>query len=832
MARRFGAIVTQLGNQRINQATVLDETVGLTYYALGDANGLEYLPTPSQTDIVNEVHAGLLSHKYADPNNDQQSIIEFAVPGDGVGGWTVRELAIRNAANETLMIASVPAVEKPFTTDGSGRELYFKVIIANVSAEILEIIVDPSIAIATRRYVDDEIWRHSIAQLDITELQYSTGVPRWDTWHVKLSGPLSGASGNLRMGYSDAPFGGNWMMDFVIDGTHVYCEYADGAIIHLTDEVTGAVLIEEFYPFTRHIGPDLSVYGATKWYLTETTNNSFFPGADTISSWANINVPILRELIGSIGQLEDGYPSIVAAINDSIIRLDSLREFFDSKTEPPDVNAGKLNDVWFNNEGVWIKKQHSASPQGFTFTRTGGNAEGDIFNGFWQDMGENPWGTAASGGSMGASHWWLHESGNYVMTWSQWSMGGAYRWINFVSSPRSDDGSALLYATEPSEPSFSVLPPSALNSNGNPLVGPSTFPAVVGSWTFHAGVPAHLEWELLISTSGAGSGGGDSYVLYTGNNILTDLTSGALKPGIKYLSHSAINPNHFTMSGLPSRFNPAAALIFWFTANYPTSPPTHSMWWQVLGVGDTEIKLTRAYEIIDPANPTEWETVKAAIRIAKFDTSQDWYNPERGLYMIELVGGGGSGGIATTSTTTGAGGGGSCLCAMAVLEEGYYTVIIGAGGAARNGTATASGNTGGASSIKHHADAVGLYANGGIQGGNIVESGNPGPLVPVGGFDGYAGFGSDEASMLRALVVTQHLGGAGTKQSSSSVISKGGGSYFAPGGVRPADMTGGSGVYAGVSGFRGSGGSGTWGGSGTRTSGKGGDGYVRITKLI
>lgn len=348
--------------------------------------------------------------------------------------------------------------------------------------------------------LDIAIWDQAMVDVDITPQTYEMGSPRHDTWHIVIRGPVTG---DVTIEFADAPFGGNLMMTFHIDGSHVYCDYGGGDVVDLANG--SSIFHEVYFPITRFSGTednlDLNAAGKVKWYVRSYEN---LQAPTNLESHMLFNTRILKETIGSIGQIEGGYSNFALAINDALIRIGQQREVFDSTDEAPDEEVGKLNDIWINNAGVWTRKMIAPDPSGFNVTIPDNTDVADVLNGFWQDMDVNPWGTAQSGGTMGDTHWYLHESGDYVMTWSNWPSGGPttnYRWINDVASPRNDDGFTLAYASEPSEPSSNTIPPTMWNTNHQGLfLNPFTMSA-----THKAGTPAHLEWVLVVDAAGGGT---------------------------------------------------------------------------------------------------------------------------------------------------------------------------------------------------------------------------------------------------------------------------------------------------------------------------------------
>lgn len=154
MAQEYFAIVTDIGKQKLLAHSLDDTKANVILFAVGDANGLPYDPTPDMTSLKNEVWRGDVNEIKIDPATP--NMVSFRTTIDGtVGGFTIREMAIIDDEGDTIAIANTPAVEKTAVTSGAGIGINPKLVIIADNIDSINIEVDPNIAGATKQDLDD-----------------------------------------------------------------------------------------------------------------------------------------------------------------------------------------------------------------------------------------------------------------------------------------------------------------------------------------------------------------------------------------------------------------------------------------------------------------------------------------------------------------------------------------------------------------------------------------------------------------------------------------------------------------------------------------------------
>ena len=152
----YFAILTELGEAKLANAIALGGTLKLKNMAVGDGNGNLPMPDRKQKALVREVRRAGLNQLTVDPANASQIIVEQVLPED-VGGWWLREIGIYDEAGDLCVVANCPPSYKPVMTEGSGRTQVVRVVLIVASTAAIELKIDPSVVLATRKYVDEQI---------------------------------------------------------------------------------------------------------------------------------------------------------------------------------------------------------------------------------------------------------------------------------------------------------------------------------------------------------------------------------------------------------------------------------------------------------------------------------------------------------------------------------------------------------------------------------------------------------------------------------------------------------------------------------------------------
>lgn len=154
MTAKYYAILTNQGAARLANAAALGTKVNLTQMAVGDANGVLPTPDPSQTALINRRRIAPINLLTVDPNNASQIIVEQIIPEDE-GGWWIREIGLYDSDGVLIAVANCPETYKPQLQEGSGRTQTIRMILIVSSTAAVTLKIDPSVVLATRKYVED-----------------------------------------------------------------------------------------------------------------------------------------------------------------------------------------------------------------------------------------------------------------------------------------------------------------------------------------------------------------------------------------------------------------------------------------------------------------------------------------------------------------------------------------------------------------------------------------------------------------------------------------------------------------------------------------------------
>lgn len=156
MTAKYYALLTNLGAAKLANATALGTQLSLTQMALGDGGGVLPTPDPAQTKLIGEKRRAALNSLSIDPENTNQIIAEQIIPEDQGGFW-IREIGLFDQDNTLIAIANCPETYKPQLQEGSGRTQTVRMILVVNSTEAVTLKIDPSVVLATRKYVDDKV---------------------------------------------------------------------------------------------------------------------------------------------------------------------------------------------------------------------------------------------------------------------------------------------------------------------------------------------------------------------------------------------------------------------------------------------------------------------------------------------------------------------------------------------------------------------------------------------------------------------------------------------------------------------------------------------------
>jgi phage-related tail fiber protein len=142
MTQRYFTILTPYGQGAVLNA-LNGGTIRLSYMVMGDGNGEEYTPAEGQAALRNEVFQTELSDIYIDTNNPNWIVCEAYIPAN-IGGFWIREIAIKDENNNTFALGSYPTKYKPILVDGSAGTTLIKFALQVSNGNLISLSVDNS----------------------------------------------------------------------------------------------------------------------------------------------------------------------------------------------------------------------------------------------------------------------------------------------------------------------------------------------------------------------------------------------------------------------------------------------------------------------------------------------------------------------------------------------------------------------------------------------------------------------------------------------------------------------------------------------------------------
>lgn len=152
----FGGMITTLGAAKKTNCDALGVPWEPRYMLIGDANGTDPVPSPTQTKLINQVYRAQLNQLRVSPTDANVLIAELVLPPD-VGGWHIRELALEDKDGVFSAVANVPPSYKPLLAQGSGRNQVVRMHIITSGTSNIQLKIDPAVVLATRQYVDEAV---------------------------------------------------------------------------------------------------------------------------------------------------------------------------------------------------------------------------------------------------------------------------------------------------------------------------------------------------------------------------------------------------------------------------------------------------------------------------------------------------------------------------------------------------------------------------------------------------------------------------------------------------------------------------------------------------
>jgi len=156
MTTKYFALLTNQGAAKLANAAALGSKVNITSLGVGDGGGTLPTPDAAQTKLIGEKRRAQLNSLTVDAANSSQIIAEQIIP-ESEGGFWIREIGLYDADGVLIAVANCPETYKPQLAEGSGRTQTVRMILIVNSTTAVTLKIDPSVVLATRKYVDDAV---------------------------------------------------------------------------------------------------------------------------------------------------------------------------------------------------------------------------------------------------------------------------------------------------------------------------------------------------------------------------------------------------------------------------------------------------------------------------------------------------------------------------------------------------------------------------------------------------------------------------------------------------------------------------------------------------
>ncbi|KOA72283.1 phage tail protein [Pantoea sp. CFSAN033090] len=156
MTTKYFALLTNQGAAKLANAAALGTKVNIASMGVGDGGGTLPTPDAAQTKLIGEKRRAQLNSLTVDAANSSQIIAEQIIP-ENEGGFWIREIGLYDADGVLIAVANCPETYKPQLAEGSGRTQTVRMILIVNSTTAVTLKIDPSVVLATRKYVDDAV---------------------------------------------------------------------------------------------------------------------------------------------------------------------------------------------------------------------------------------------------------------------------------------------------------------------------------------------------------------------------------------------------------------------------------------------------------------------------------------------------------------------------------------------------------------------------------------------------------------------------------------------------------------------------------------------------
>lgn len=152
----YFTVLTQIGLQKLANATAQNKSLKLTHMVVGDGNGVEITPDDTMSTLHNEVfRLPIAELKTHDTNSNWIEAAGYIPAQDG--DFWVREVGLLDDQGNLIAMGNYPQTFKPTVENGVANDMHLKMILEISNTENISFLVDPAFEIANKEYVKESI---------------------------------------------------------------------------------------------------------------------------------------------------------------------------------------------------------------------------------------------------------------------------------------------------------------------------------------------------------------------------------------------------------------------------------------------------------------------------------------------------------------------------------------------------------------------------------------------------------------------------------------------------------------------------------------------------
>ncbi|HEJ6944230.1 phage tail protein [Serratia marcescens] len=153
MMPEFFSILTHAGAAKLALAAQTGQPMAISTMAVGDGAGATPTPSPEQTGLIGEQYRAALNALTIVSESANVISAEMIIPPE-FGGFWIREVGLYADDGVLVAVGSLPDTYKSHLAEGSGRNSVIRVELAVSSTKDVQLLIDPTVIIATVDYVD------------------------------------------------------------------------------------------------------------------------------------------------------------------------------------------------------------------------------------------------------------------------------------------------------------------------------------------------------------------------------------------------------------------------------------------------------------------------------------------------------------------------------------------------------------------------------------------------------------------------------------------------------------------------------------------------------